>query len=113
MAKAKTHTIRKDGENPTEPTNEEDRGLLSGNSSEDEEDLVVHPGRSSPQDEPRTPRTPNRVRFDLPEIDTDAANDGAPPPYNDSPLSGRRDPRPRFVPLLTDIEAPSDRKSVV
>lgn len=110
MAKAKLHNVRKNGENPTEPTNEEDRGLLSGNSSEDDEaDIVVHPGFTSPPDEPRTPRTPNRVRFDLPPaIDTDATSDGVPPPYNDPPLSGRRDPRPQvFMPLLTDIEAPS------
>ena len=107
MAKAKTHPILRNGEPPTEAPNEEDRGLLSGNSSEDE-DIIVHPGRSSPSDGPRTPRTPNRVRFDLPPaIDTENADDGAPPPYNDSPTSGRRDPRPQFVPLLTDIEAPS------
>ncbi|KAG0652418.1 Vacuolar amino acid transporter 2 [Hyphodiscus hymeniophilus] len=108
MAKAKTHPILRNGENPVEAPNEEDRGLLSGNSSEDE-DIIVHPGRSSPQEEPRTPRTPNRVRFDLPPaIDTDDSNDTAPPPpYNDSPLSGHRHPRQQFVPLLTDIEAPS------
>ncbi len=110
MAKAKTNIIRKDGDNATELNNEEDRGLLSGNSSDEDEDLVVHPGRnSSPEAEPRTPRTPNRVRFDLPPVlDTDGYRNGAPPPYNDSPLSGRRDPRPQqSIPLLTDIEAPS------
>ncbi|KAH7356658.1 amino acid transporter-like protein [Rhexocercosporidium sp. MPI-PUGE-AT-0058] len=110
MAKAKTNTTRKDGENTADPAHEEDRGLLSDNSSDDDEDLVVHPGRNSSQEaEPRTPRTPNRVRFDLPPaLDTDLHSNGAPPPYNDSPLSGRRDPRPQaFIPLLTDIEAPS------
>jgi sodium-coupled neutral amino acid transporter 11 len=109
MAKAKINNIRKDGEDSNDPTNEEDRGLLSDNSSEDE-DIIVHEGRSSPNDEPRTPRTPNRVRFDLPPSNDDEATNGdAPPPYNDSPpLSGRRDPRPHaYVPLLTDIEAPS------
>jgi len=109
MAKAKTNTTRKDGESTADPAHEEDRGLLSGNSSDDD-DIVVNPGRdSSPEAEPRTPRTPNRVRFDLPPaLDTDVHINGAPPPYNDSPLSGRRDPRPQaFVPLLTDIEAPS------
>ncbi|KAL3427677.1 transmembrane amino acid transporter [Phlyctema vagabunda] len=98
--------MRNDGENPAAALNEEDRGLLSGNSSDDEEDIVVHPGQSQ-ESGARTPRTPNRVRFNLPPIETES--DGAPPPpYNDSPLSGRRDTRPQaIVPLLTDIEAPS------
>ena len=109
MAKAKSDMVRKDGENPGDATKDEDRGLLSANSSDDEDDIIVHPGQtlqdSAP--EPRTPRTPNRVRFDLPPVDT-SIPDAAPPPYNDSPLSGRRDPRPpAIVPLLTDIEAPS------
>ncbi|TVY42032.1 Vacuolar amino acid transporter, partial [Lachnellula subtilissima] len=39
--------------------------------------------------------------------DTSPAANGAPPPYNDSPLSGHRSPRQQFAPLLTDIEAPS------
>ncbi|EKD16626.1 transmembrane amino acid transporter [Drepanopeziza brunnea f. sp. 'multigermtubi' MB_m1] len=109
MAKAKINTVRRDGENTGDPDNEEDRRLLSGNSS-DNEDLVVHPSRNgSLSTEPRTPRTPNRVRFDLPPaVDTDLDGNGAPPPYIDSAVSGRRDARPQtFVPLLTDIEAPS------
>lgn len=108
MAKARNNNLRKDGDGPENPANEEDRGLLSGNSSEDD-DIVIHPGGTQQEDEPRTPRTPNRVRFDLPPaVDIEAANGSAPPPYNQSPLSGRRDPRPpAFVPLLTDIEAPS------
>ncbi|KAK2625074.1 hypothetical protein QTJ16_005443 [Diplocarpon rosae] len=110
MARAKINTVRKDGENLADPNDEEDRGLLSGNSSEGEgeEELVVLPGRnSSPDAEPRTPRTPNRVRFDLPPaLDTEIQDDGFPPPYSDS-RSGRRDQRQAFTPLLTDIEAPS------
>ncbi len=107
MAKAKPSN-----ENGDDPSNEEDRGLLSGNSS-DEEDITVYPGRSSlpppSPPEPRTPRTPNRVRFDLPEHnDSETNGNETLPPYIDSPLSGHREPRPRaFVPLLTDIEAPS------
>lgn len=60
-----------------------------------------------PPDSPRSPRTPNRVRFDLPEHNDLEVNglDG-PPPYTDSPRSGRRHPR-QSIPLLTDIEAPS------
>ena len=106
MAKAKTNDVRRDGQNADDPSNEEDRGLLSRNSTDDEEeDIVVHPGRSSPTETPRTPRTPNRVRFDLPPaIETDLEGNNAPPPYIDSPLSGRRDPRPRAsLPLHTDI----------
>lgn len=108
MAKAKSNLVRKDGD---EHSNQEDRGLLSRNSidSDDEQDLVIVPGHSLPEPElrtPRTPRTPNRVRFDLPPIDTLPNGSSA---YADSPpLSGRREPRPRSsVPLLTDIEAPS------
>ncbi|KUJ12014.1 amino acid transporter-like protein [Mollisia scopiformis] len=113
MAKGRTTTAHKDGEPPGHPANEEDRGLLSraDSSSDDEgeEDLVVHPGPSSPPvPEPRTPRTPNRVRFDLPPaLETGEDDDDAPPPYVDSPRSGRRDQRPQTVPLLTGIEAPS------
>ena len=106
--KAKPSNIRRVGEIAEDPPNDEDRGLLSGNSSEDE-DIKVYPVGTPPDDEPRTPRTPNRVRFDLPPaLDTEAANGNAPALYNQSPLSGRRDARPRAsVPLLTDIEAPS------
>jgi sodium-coupled neutral amino acid transporter 11 len=111
MAKARAENTRRDGADPDGHANDEDRGLLSGNSSEDE-DLTVIP-RPSPLSgdgeelqtprTPRTPRTPNRVRFDLPGGDGDG-----PIPQHASPLSGRRDPRPRdAVPLLTDIEAPS------
>jgi sodium-coupled neutral amino acid transporter 11 len=108
MAKARTHNVRQDGANTTDPANEEDRGLLSGNSSDDE-DIIVLPGATSPQEEPRTPRTPNRVRFSLPpDIDSEAASDSRLPLYSDRATSGRREPRPQAsVPLLTDIEAPS------
>jgi sodium-coupled neutral amino acid transporter 11 len=101
MAQAKHSSARRDGEISNGPINEEDRGLLADNSS-DEEDIVVH----EQHEEPRTPRTPNRVRFDLPPEIDDGADEAAPPAYN-SPLSGRRDPRPTYSPLLTDIEAPS------
>lgn len=113
MAKAKTNVVRKDSENRADPNNEEDRGLLSGNSSEDE-DLVVHPGRKSSPVEPQTPRTPNRVRFDLPPVpDTELHENGALSPDHESPsLSGLRRPRPQgSVPLLTDVEAPSTTRT--
>ncbi|KAF8862397.1 transmembrane amino acid transporter [Acephala macrosclerotiorum] len=109
MAKGRTTNARNDGDAPNTPGNEEDRGLLSRSSlSDDDEDVVIHPGSgqastSSPP-EPRTPRTPNRVRFDLPEA---LEIEEAPPPYVDSPRSGRRDSRQHTLPLLTGIEAPS------
>jgi sodium-coupled neutral amino acid transporter 11 len=109
MAKAKNTEIRRDGDGQQSQINDEDRRLLSRTSFSDDEDIVVHRGRTSPFEEPRTPRTPNRVRFDLPPaLDTSPEHVGPPPPYNDSPLSGRRDrPPQRFFPLLTGIEAPS------
>ena len=107
MAKAKSNVIRKDGDESNHP---EDQGLLSRNSidSDDEHDLVIVPGRASPESQvPRTPRTPNRVRFDLPSP-TDTSRNGTSAYADSPPLSGRRDSRPRSsVPLLTDIEAPS------
>lgn len=108
MAKGRITTAHKDGETPNNSTNDEDRGLLSRESlSDEEEDLVVHTGPSSPPiTEPRTPRSANRVRFDLPPP-LESADDEAPPPYVDSPHSGRRNQRSHTVPLLTDIEAPS------
>ena len=86
MAKAKP-SIRSGREEGSNPNNdEEDRGLLSRD-SEDEEDIPV----------PHTPRTSNRVRFDLPpEIDVEAGNGSATTPNSSS-----------RAPLLTDIEAPS------
>lgn len=112
MSKARTNNARRDGADPNGPPNEEDRGLLSGNSSDGEEDDIALPHQHHDalpsSDEPRTPRTPNRVRFDLSDIDTNNSHGDQPPPYSTSPLSGRRDPRPQhIVPLLTDIEAPS------
>ncbi|CAG8983729.1 hypothetical protein HYALB_00006298 [Hymenoscyphus albidus] len=123
MAKAKSHSIRKDGETSNAAINEEDRGLLSGSSDEDEdyfgdvqEGTKLQEGhvgglrssQSPPNDGTRTPRTPNRVRFDLPAINTENANGSADGQQTDSPRSGRRGRRSnQIVPLLTDIEAPS------
>lgn len=115
MAPAKSKTIRRGDTNPEDKNHEEDRGLLSGNSSEDDEDIVVHPGSDSQKHtndadhQPRTPRTPNRVRFDLPPRESeDASGTGTGNGHAHGPvLSGRRNPLPQTVPLLTDIEAPS------
>ncbi|KAG9243990.1 amino acid transporter-like protein [Calycina marina] len=66
MAKAKARSGRDEDSVPN--NEEEDRGLLSHNSEDEEEDISVH----------QTPRTPNRVRFDLPpEEDLEARNGSA------------------------------------
>jgi solute carrier family 38 (sodium-coupled neutral amino acid transporter), member 11 len=76
-------SMRRDGGALPVPINEEDVGLLSGNASEDE-DIIAHDGETATDEAPKIPRTPNRVRFDLPPIaDHDLAN-GAPPSYDDS-----------------------------
>jgi sodium-coupled neutral amino acid transporter 11 len=100
MVKASTHNVRRDGENSTDPANEEDRGLLSGNSSDDE-DIIVHAGTDNDV-QPQTPRTPNRVRFDLPDLES--STEDVPPSYSESPRTARVAPS---YPLLTDIQAPS------
>jgi sodium-coupled neutral amino acid transporter 11 len=95
----------------TPANKEEDRGLLSRTSLESnntsDDDLVIVPGRTSSESGHKTPRTPNRVRFDLPE------HDGAVRSYS-PPLSGRRDSRSledeegeESFSLLTSREAPT------
>ncbi|KAI1487939.1 aspartic peptidase domain-containing protein [Biscogniauxia mediterranea] len=100
------------------PKNEEEHGLLAGNVSDEDEDedededgLIVHPGDSS--DHPRTPRTPNRVRFDLRPTNIPSAANGDHLPQDyfdldepDSPDDHGSESTSRH-PLLTDIEAPS------
>ncbi|KAI1428807.1 transmembrane amino acid transporter family protein [Xylaria sp. FL1777] len=119
--------------NAAPPKDEEHQGLLAGRESDGEDDidddddgLIVHPGgRDIAQDAdhdslgPRTPRTPNRVRFDLRPTNIPPAANGthdsidSVPPFDsfdyldhepESP--GGRDRTVRR-PLLTDIEAPS------
>jgi solute carrier family 38 (sodium-coupled neutral amino acid transporter), member 11 len=98
MAKANT-SMRRDGGALPVPTNEEDVGLLSGNAFEDE-DIVLQVSEPDIDDPPKTPRTPNRVRFDLPPISDPDTSDGAPPSYDDSldhhsngiPLSSQHEP---------------------
>ncbi|KAK4034204.1 transmembrane amino acid transporter protein-domain-containing protein [Parachaetomium inaequale] len=113
-----------------EHTNEEATGLLSpGNEDDNDEGIIVHPG--SPHDSnPRTPRTPNRVRFDLRPTFVDdhnhndvsstttTTNNDTDNPYparasfdtdfsldDADPLS--HSTQTQRVPLLTGIEAPS------
>ncbi|KAI3327912.1 transmembrane amino acid transporter [Xylariaceae sp. AK1471] len=111
--------------NAAPPKNEEEHGLLAGHESDggygdgdgdeddDEDGLIVHPGGESDVG-PRTPRTPNRVRFDLRTTNIPPAANGthSPLPPSDyfdvlEPASpGGQDSTARR-PLLTDIEAPS------
>jgi sodium-coupled neutral amino acid transporter 11 len=116
--------------------NEEATGLLTadpddgdGDGDDDEgSGIIVHPGSSSlsssSSPDPRGPRTPNRVRFDLrPTFVNDTTSNNASPsdPYpresfdfddldplsDHHPTSGGRSGRSQRVPLLTGIEAPS------
>lgn len=88
--------MRRDGGALPVPTNEEDVGLLSGDASEDE-DVIAE---TAIDEAPKTPRTPNRVRFDLPPIADHDLSNGAPPSYDDSldqhsngiPLSSHHEP---------------------
>lgn len=117
---------------------EEARSLLSA-SSNDEDDLVVHPGpanppstrsappkrqpsitRPLPDGQRRTPRTPNRVRFDLDEQEQEEerssnghllpSEDGSWMDEEDYLRVRNRETRSstgQRAPLLTGIEAPS------
>ncbi|KAI0011700.1 aspartic peptidase domain-containing protein [Xylariaceae sp. FL0662B] len=124
---AKTHTSSRGQANDTRnhntstaaaPPNEEEHGLLAGGASDEDEDdangVVVHPGEDDGA--VKTPRTPNRVRFDLrptnipPPANGEHDRPDSPGDYfdvaePDSP-DGRDSTTSRY-PLLTDIEAPS------
>lgn len=104
MAKAKTNPIRSEDGRSTDSNNDEDRGLLSGNSSDNDEDddLVVHPGTALTSHPPPTPRTLHHVRFDLPSP-TDSSPTGNPPLDYASNSHGRH----AHAPLLADITAPA------
>ncbi|KAL1968809.1 hypothetical protein VTN77DRAFT_1170 [Rasamsonia byssochlamydoides] len=128
----------------SDATEDEARSLLSASSTEDD-DLVVHPGpsgqhnptpnppalrtdatrqssiaRPAPDGQRRTPRTPNRVRFDLddePEDEPTPANGHArsseDPSWMEEEDYISRGPRQQrsstgqMAPLLTNIEAPT------
>ncbi|KAK6600800.1 transmembrane amino acid transporter [Botrytis cinerea] len=109
MAKAKSHSNRRN-QDSSNRNPEEDVGLLAEEAGSEDEDIIVHSGQAQEQghNETHTPRTPNRVRFDLPPSPNGelSANDGAPPLYDEihaHPSSRTQS----FTPLLTGIEAPS------
>lgn len=118
---------------------EEARSLLSGPSAtieNDDEDLSVHSGtldeaskaqnhsatklqsslsQPSPNGQPRTPRTPHRVRFDLEDDELSERHSQTVPrdtwvdeeDYFGDGASPSRSSTGQLAPLLTDIEAPS------
>ncbi|KAM3072464.1 hypothetical protein ACMFMG_009265 [Clarireedia jacksonii] len=113
MAKAKTNSSQRNSEGEEAHNAEEDRGLLADQDVSDDEDIIVHAGQ---EPNPHTPRTPNRVRFDLPPLSDvspthDRNENDGPPPYDDvtrSPTAAHPSSRTQqFTPLLTGIEAPS------
>ncbi|KAI0137290.1 transmembrane amino acid transporter [Xylariales sp. AK1849] len=137
MAQAKTHRSRREEANhqsSSSTQNEEEHGLLAaGHGSDDDEEAeaeaedqdgsIVHPGGDASVggagpnaiDTPKTPKTPNRVRFDLRTTDIPPAANGHGHRYTRSssedleftdPLDSPGGENARF-PLLTDIEAPS------
>lgn len=119
MAKENFRNARKDERDASDE--EEARSLLSTGSSE-HEDLVVHPGppirqssiaRFQENGGPRTPRTLNRVRFELGDDQVNGTANGHPEEWieeEDFLADHRRERRSstgQRAPLLTDIEAPS------
>ncbi|XHG00631.1 hypothetical protein AWENTII_004062 [Aspergillus wentii] len=144
MPRDEGHDALLDGQNG--PDGGESQSLLLASPIE-EPHLIVHPTRSNPPAPPtitippntrpddlrrqssmsqpvpdgqrRTPRTPNRVRFDLDEESEEEHRSGGHSPNSDTLWieeedyehdnqndPGRRN-RGQMVPLLTDIEAPS------
>ena len=119
----------------------ESHSLLPMSSTDDQEDLVVYPGPTSPpptrdppalntqlqssisqptpDGQPRTPRTTNRVRFDIDEeSEGELRSNGHPRHSEDSTWleeedyttaqhGSRRGDTAQRTPLLTDIDAPS------
>ncbi|KAI9716000.1 MAG: hypothetical protein M1812_005634 [Candelaria pacifica] len=119
MAKADYRNARKEERDASDE--EEAKSLLSSGSSE-HEDLIVHPGPPVRQSSiarfhenggPRTPRTLNRVRFDLDIPQQNGTANGHAEQWIDEDdfladhERERRSSTGQRAPLLTDIEAPS------
>ncbi|KAI2631915.1 transmembrane amino acid transporter protein-domain-containing protein [Hypoxylon sp. NC1633] len=133
MAKATTYSSSTREQRNTNltiaaPASEEQHSLLAGGASDEDDDdedgVIVHPGDASPHANggvpassvrsPRTPRTPNRVRFDLRPTNIPPPANGrdrsaSPSDYFDvaEPDSPNGEHSTSRYPLLTDIEAPS------
>ncbi|KAI9788823.1 MAG: hypothetical protein M1835_002047 [Candelina submexicana] len=119
MAKEDYRDARKEERNASDE--EEAKSLLSSGSSE-HEDPVVHPGPPVRQSSIarihengglRTPRTLNRVRFDLDLPQPNGTSNGHTEEWIEEEdfltdhERGRRSSTGQRAPLLTDIEAPS------
>lgn len=91
--------MRREGGGLQISDDEEDVGLLSGHGSDDDE-IVFHAGETTTNELSKTPRTPNRVRFDLPPLAENGSAHGEPPSYGDAvepsangiPLSSHHEP---------------------
>lgn len=122
MAKAKSQRIRTDAPESNDPEN---HGLLdkdSGASDDDEGGVTAQASRSIPPPPPpaintnvrsprgqRTPRTPNRVRFDLPEREDTPPNPDPPPSYEYlHPSYPRGLINQSAIPLLSEVTPPSN-----
>lgn len=121
MAKDEYRNLPPPGSAPEDDQGNEAASLLSV-PSDDASDVIVHGddrAQEDGNDSPTTPRTPNRVRFQLDEPLSGGAN-GHVPPGEDSrwldeddymthnaAAGERRDSTSHRAPLLTDIEAPS------
>ncbi|EDO01417.1 hypothetical protein SS1G_03892 [Sclerotinia sclerotiorum 1980 UF-70] len=110
MAKAKSHSNRRNGE-PASHNPEEDIGLLAEEAGSEDEDIIVHSGAGEQgQNQEHAPRTPNRVRFDLPASqngDSDTHNGNGSLGYDEELHAHPSSRTGSFTPLLTGIEAPS------
>lgn len=115
--------------NPNGLDETESQSLLYTSPDHEEHDLVVHPGPTSPppispsalappapEGQRRTPRTMNRVRFDLDEGSEEGYSDRHDRVSEDSSWLEQEDyaradqdrsERSGSIPLLTDMEAPS------
>ncbi|ESZ97115.1 hypothetical protein SBOR_2473 [Sclerotinia borealis F-4128] len=116
MAKAKSnaHSNRRNDENQSHRNPEEDVGLLAAESGSEDEDSIEHSGplpeQGAAANQTHTPRTPNRVRFDLPPSPNGERENRREVPFVDEEESPHAYPSSRtqsFTPLLTGIEAPS------
>ncbi len=119
MAKEDYRNARKEERDASDE--DEAKSLLSSGSSE-HEDLIVHPGPPVRQSSiarfhenggPRTPRTLNRVRFDLDASQANGTANGhidewiGEEDFLANHERERRSSTGQRAPLLTDIEAPS------
>jgi solute carrier family 38 (sodium-coupled neutral amino acid transporter), member 11 len=104
MAKATKSSLRRDQGALQISTNEEDQGLLTGSAFDDDDEAILgHTGPNDGNTTPKTPRTPNRVRFDLPPQDDHRHSSSLPPSYDEPQVDA---PDGRGIPLSGQQRAP-------